>query len=181
MTTPFMKNSRRISRMYQNNKNAYMRSKKQESESDPCCPESNKYVDAFKESVRFDYRHEPMSGDCSFSQGNKKKNGKKKGTTKGKSYACIGGGLNKYNPNTSNKVYALKDCITLDFPSFPVYKDNSRKPLIPDPSKSICVVCFYHNSGSGKKVFKACRHGSDLCYHCSRLLFTCPICRSPRM
>ena len=67
-----------------------------------------------------------------------------------------------------------------DFPLIVKYKDNSPREIIPDPTKPSCVVCYYYNSGTGRLIFKACKHGSDMCYACASQLVQCPMCRGPR-
>lgn len=93
-------------------------------------------------------------------------------------------GKNKGKSMISSKVitfHAHVECKREgDFPLIIEYKDNSPKEIIPDPNKPICVVCYHHNSGSGRKIFKACKHGSDMCWSCARQLITCPVCRGPR-
>ena len=67
-----------------------------------------------------------------------------------------------------------------DFQLVVKYKDNSPREIVPDPSKPLCVVCYHYNCGTGRLIFKACKHGSDLCYSCARQLVRCPVCRGSR-
>ena len=67
-----------------------------------------------------------------------------------------------------------------DFPLFINYKDNSPREIIPDPTKPLCIICYHYNSGTGRLIFKACKHGSDMCYSCSSQIVRCPVCRGPK-
>ena len=74
-----------------------------------------------------------------------------------------------------------KRLITLrDRPVEMKYKDNSAKEYIPDKSLPMCVVCYTHNAGRGKIIYKLCRHGKDLCITCAKQCTLCPVCRSPK-
>ena len=75
--------------------------------------------------------------------------------------------------------FAKKDCKTIDYPLFQTYKNNSYKNPF-DESKPVCVVCYSNNSGAGRRIFKTCIHGNQLCYSCAKRCDRCPICRSPK-
>jgi len=102
-----------------------------------------------------------------------------KGKNKGKSGR--GGASIGRNTNVYSSYFAKKDCVNDEIILVHKYKDNSPKePGEPDPTKPICVVCYYNNCGKGRYIFKKCRHGRDLCGTCARQLITCPVCRADR-
>ena len=82
--------------------------------------------------------------------------------------------------NIYSSYFAKQDCKSDEFPLVYKYKDRSRKEVVFDTEKTICVVCYVRNSGIGRYVFKKCKHGTDLCMSCAIQLSSCPICSQER-
>ena len=114
--------------------------------------------------------HDYVSFDCL--SGRFKKKIMRKGKNKGKSVDFLNA--------TSNhqKWHIKKTCCEDDIVLIHNFKDNSYKK--PDDNLPKCEICFYNNSGFGKKYFKDCQHGSLMCSCCARAVWKCPFCRKER-
>ena len=94
-----------------------------------------------------------------------------KGVNKGKTW----GNSKHYN------IYYAKQMIVVPDRQIDIkYKDNTQKEYVLDESKPICVVCYTHNSGRGKFIYKLCSHGKQLCLTCAKMCNKCPICRASK-
>ena len=96
----------------------------------------------------------------------------KKGKNKGKAHKYVS--TNQNHLKWCNK----KNCSEEDISLVYSFKDNS--PVKPDDSLPKCQICFYNNSGFGKKYFKECQHGSMMCSCCAKAVWRCPFCRRER-
>lgn len=142
---------------------------------------SNKLIDAFPQTDKYFWSSRDWKYDGPASSKMKHK-GKNKGINKGNQCGLYIGGFRNVT-TLSHQTYfdAIQDIRGYsDFQLVYYYKDNSPKEIIVDESKPMCVVCYSKNSGSGRKIFKACNHGNELCFSCACQLVICPICRGPR-
>ena len=92
-----------------------------------------------------------------------------KGINKGKTW----GNSKHYNIHYAKQMIVVPDR-QIDIK----YKDNRTKEYVLDETKPVCVVCYTHNAGRGKFVYKLCSHGKQLCMTCAKICNRCPICRS---
>ena len=100
-------------------------------------------------------------------------------------FVCMDKGVNKGkmwgNSKDYYNIHYAKQMIVVPDREIDIkYKDNTQKEYVLDESKPICVVCYTHNSGRGKFIYKLCSHGKQLCLTCAKMCDRCPICRASK-
>ena len=111
------------------------------------------------ENRKYYYYHDGLQ--LEYLSGKFKEMATKKGKNKGKSSKYINSNQNY------QKWYTKKTCSEDDISL--VYNFKKNYPKKPDDSMPKCQICFYNNSGFGKKYFKECQHGSLMCSCCAKI------------
>jgi hypothetical protein len=97
--------------------------------------------------------------------------GSKRGSGRGKNKGKVGVKLGyKLDGKNTSEVYVVDNL-------------KKKKPFEKQEPKNPCVICMVNPSGRGRKFYKKCNHGSQICSVCIRhetLRKKCPVCRVER-